>query len=136
MEINVGSALVYKGRNYICIAVEQINIEEIAKEDSASQRNYYTTTENVRVLAMEIDIFHVGDITHKVAERITLECPGVDIVFIYTKVKITKKENTSDGEHGVENGVGKGSDNQAEGPRAGDSGREGAGTPSASEVGS
>jgi len=127
MEVNVGTALNYKGRSYICIAVEKIDVEEIAKEDSASLRNYYATTENVRVLQMEIDIFQVGDIIHRTGERITLECPGVDVQFVYTAVRITKKEDLNNEEQRAENRVGQSSDYQAESPRPGDSSGEGNG---------
>jgi hypothetical protein len=129
MEINVGTALNYKGRSYICISVEKIDVEEIAKEDSASLRNYYASTENVRVLQMEIDIFHIGDIIHRVGERITLECPGVDVQFVYTIVRITKKEDLSNELFGTEGSIGEGATGEAKSSRPGNSGREGNGTP-------
>lgn len=134
MQVEVGTALQYKGRNYICIAIEQISLEELAREDSASAKQWMLAGENVRCLEQAICEFSSGDIIHKTGERITLECPGVDLQYIWTSYTIKQKEKTS-GLTGNEGSVGQSTGDKVEGSGQRDTSGEGVGQESVSEVG-
>lgn len=136
MQVEVGSAISYRSRNYIVISIEKINIEEIAKEDSLSFRTYFQSTENVRCIKFESSIFQVGDIIQRVGERITLECPGVDIQFIWTTIEITRKGDLEeDAQQRVEDELGKSGDHPAQSVGERDPSGEGDGEKNTSEVG-
>lgn len=135
MQVDVGTALTYRGRNYICIAIEQFDLIELAKEDSNSMKTWLHSGDNVKVLEQSICDFNAGDIIHKVGERLTLECPGVDIQFLWVKYTITLKGDENDGINRIETPHRESTDNQAESTRLGDSSREGDGEESVGEAG-
>ena len=123
MQLNVGEALNYKGRHYICIKEEKIDILELAKEDSVSMLLYLKAGDNVKHLDFHCDEFKSGEIIRKTGERVILECPGVDVQFIYTHFEI-RKEN-KDGIEGATSTDVEASDHEAEGLRVGDTSGEG-----------
>ncbi len=126
MLLEVGGALSYRGRHYICIAEEKFDRKELAKEDSVSMLLYLKAGDNVKHLDFQCDEFLAGDvITHR-GERITLECPGVDLQFIWTSLYI-RKENKEDAEHtGFEGDVEQSAGNKVEGTGDRDQGGESA----------
>lgn len=130
MVVNVGTALYLKGRNYICIEIQQIDTTHIAKEDYATMKTWLFSGANVQYIQHDHCDFTAGDIIHHTGERLQLECPGVDLLFIWTRSKIEKVEKekeTNDEQLGIEDKSGKSTDNQIEGAGERDTSREGDG---------
>lgn len=138
MVVNVGTALYLKGRNYICIEIQQIDTTHIAKEDYATMKTWLFSGANVQYIQHDHCDFTAGDIIHHTGERLQLECPGVDLLFIWTRSKIEKVEKEkeiNDEQFRVEDKLGESADNQIEGSGVGDSGRKGDGKKDSGEVG-
>lgn len=90
MQVNVGTALSMKGANYVCIEIEQVNVKRIAKEDSITTKKWALAGDNVKVLSSDVEDFEAGDAIHVTGERMILENPGVDIIFIWTVYCVKK----------------------------------------------
>lgn len=136
MQIDVGSVLTMKGRNYICICIEQFDQSELAKEDSETRKQWLFGSENVKWLAKEVDDFVAGDTIHITGERITLECPGIDLQFIWTKYKLANKSKETANERisGVESNLGQGPGAEVESIGSGDPGGKGDGETCAGQI--
>ena len=137
MQVNIGSALTIKGQNFICIEIEQINKQQLAKEPSSGIQQWVKAGVNVRHLDTEIEDFEAGDAIEWKGERLMLECPGVDLLFIWTSLRIAKlkEEITEDEQRRVEGNVDEGAGAEIEEPRGGTQGGEGHGEESVGEIG-
>lgn len=138
MQVTVGTVIGYRGNNYICVSTEIIDIYSLAKEDSATIKQWTLAGENVKHLDLQVEDFEQGDTIHTTGERIQLESPGVDMQFIWTRHRIEKviKEEINDGQQGSEGASGESPSGEVESVGRGDKSGQGTGEKAPGEVSS
>ncbi len=85
MQITVGQALVYKGRQFVIMRIDTHSTVCFANCDSETLRSQQQTPENVRHMDMQISEFKESDIIVIEVEVIELTDPGKHIELIYNK---------------------------------------------------
>lgn len=122
MNVAVGMSLRYKGKSVICTSIADISDTVVTQVYDKQMRDEFLASANVTCLDLQICPFNPGDIITITQTRITLEAPGQDTYYIFSKFHVTKEEvqnGTNECER-TSGGDGQASDDPAQSTGTGD----------------
>lgn len=90
MKIEVGTTLKWHGRDVICSSTRHDHETKFAHESSVEMRASLAELLNCQFMAVEMDLFEVGDVVDIEYQRVELQVPGRHIFYLYPYYKVKR----------------------------------------------